>query len=162
MPRSLMAHIIMWVASVWRNWKSQKLLCAVWACGTLLSGSGSIACQLPRLPLTDVLTASMTDVWKFNRVLDEEHWDITSCNIPVPFMGVEFHDESSDISDRIRTASRSKDLREADKHRCSARSIVQDTRTRDILRALIQLERPKRSSSPRVDHSLGSAHGRIA
>ena len=43
MLRFDIAHMNIWVASECRYWKSQKLLWAIWACGTSTSGSGFAA-----------------------------------------------------------------------------------------------------------------------
>ena len=43
MARSDMTHISMWVDSVCSDTKSQKVSCAVWACGISRSGCGFAA-----------------------------------------------------------------------------------------------------------------------
>ncbi len=79
MARSDMIHISMWVDSGISDTKSQKLSCAVCACGKPRSGS---------------CLAAWIDVGELDRVLDEEHRDVVADQVPVALPGVELRRRS--------------------------------------------------------------------
>jgi hypothetical protein len=47
----------------------------------------------------------MEEIWELNWIIDEENWSVVSNHIIVTFFGVEFHGESSWISDGISRSS---------------------------------------------------------
>jgi len=43
----------------------------------------------------------MNEVWELHRVLNEEHRNIVSNNIPIPFLRVKFDREAADIANSV-------------------------------------------------------------
>ena len=102
MPRSDMFHSVWWVASVCRETKSQKVSCALCACGISRSGCG--------LPGVD-------DVGELDRVLDEEDRDVVADQVEGALVGVELRRETAGVAHRVGRAPRAEHGGEPHEHR---------------------------------------------
>ena len=78
----------------------------------------------------------MNNIRELDSVLDEEHGDIITDNIPVTLSSIHLDRETTHIADRVRTTLATLDSREAQEQRCLARCISQDAVSGNILRAL--------------------------
>ena len=106
MVRSDMAHMIMCIASGISEMKSQKVSCALAACGIAAVG----------LHLHGV-----DQVGELDGVLDEEDRDVVADQVPVAFLGVELDGEAAHVARRVDRARAAGDGREAREHRRLAR-----------------------------------------
>ena len=98
MARSDMTHMIMCMLSGISEMKSQKLSCALCACGKSRVGL--------RLDCVD-------QVGELDRILDEEDRDVVADEVPVAFLGVELHGEAAHIAREIAGAFVAGNRREA-------------------------------------------------
>ena len=85
MARSDMIHITMCMLSGVKDIKSQKLSCAVWPAGSRVR----------------LLLRGMDQVGEFDGVLNEEHRNIVSDDVPVAFFCVDFHREAAHVARQI-------------------------------------------------------------
>ena len=102
MARSDMIHMTMCMLSGESEMKSQKLSCAVCACG-----KGAIRFGL----------GGMDDVGKLDGVLDEEDRDVVADQIPIAFLGVELDGKAAHVAGEIERAFRAGDGAEAHEDR---------------------------------------------
>ena len=93
MARSDITHMSMWVASVCRDTKSQKVSCADWACGISRSGCGF---------------AGVDQVGELDAVLDEEDRDVVADQVERSLGGVELRREPADVAGGVRRAARAR------------------------------------------------------
>lgn len=59
--------------------------------------------------------------------LNEEYGNIITNDIPITLLSVELYSETSNITNSIGTASAPKDCRKAEKHRCCARGVRENS-----------------------------------
>src|SRR5688572_33094076 len=71
-----------------------------------------------RKPAVRLLLGRMDDVWKFDRVLDEEDRNVVADEIPVAFFGIELYGESPDIARQVCGALVPSHSGESNKRRC--------------------------------------------
>ena len=96
--RSDMIHMTMCMLSGVSEMKSQKLSCAVCACGKPRSGS---------------CLGGVDQVGKLDGVLDEEDRDVVADDVPVALLGVELDREAAHIAREVGRALVAGDGREA-------------------------------------------------
>ena len=100
--RSDIAHISMCVDSGMSETKSQKLSCAVCACGK---------------PAVGLLLRRVDQVGELDRVLDEEHRDVVADEVPVALLRVELDREAAHVAREVGRALVAGDGREAHERR---------------------------------------------
>lgn len=98
-----------------------------------------------------------TEVWKLDRILDEEYRDVIPDDIPNSLVRVELDSEASHVSHCIGAAPAALHRREANKNRGTPRRVREDTSMRDVRGALIESEAAEGPSSTRMDDSLRNA-----
>src|SRR4051812_46482293 len=64
-----------------------------------------------------LLLGGMNDVWKFDRVLDEEHRDVVADEVPIPFLSVQLDGKSAHVARKIRRPFAAGNRREAHEYR---------------------------------------------
>jgi hypothetical protein len=76
--------------------------------------------------------ASMNDVRELHRILNEEDGNVVSNDIPVTFIGIEFHSEASNVANGIRGPTAAEHSGKAQEDWGFTRGVGQDTCTGDI------------------------------
>ena len=97
------------------------------------------------------------EVGKLHRVLDEEHRDVVSDQVPVAFVGIELHREAADVAHRVGRPALACDGREPDEHGRLLADLGKRCRLRegsDVVRAL---EEAVRSRAAGMNDSLRNA-----
>lgn len=133
-----MFHRVWCVASVWSETKSQKVSCALCACGISRSGCGF---------------AGVDDVGELDGVLDEEHRDVVTDQVEGAFLGVELRREATRVAHRVGRATRAEDRGEPDEHGC-LHVLRQEGGTRHFARGSVALEDPVGGGASRMHHSF--------
>lgn len=101
--------------------------------------------------------ACMDNVWKLDRILNEEDGNVISNNIPVALLGIELDRKATNIAHSIGRAAAAQDRRESDKDGRFAGGICQDTGRSDVCGRLKQRELAMGTRSARVDDTLWNA-----
>ena len=140
--RSDMIHMTMCVLSGVSEMKSQKLSCAVCACGKPRSGS--------------CLTAWI-EVGELDRVLDEEHRDVVADEVPVALLGVELHREAAHVAGEVGRALVAGDGREAHEDRRLLARALEEVGAGDVGERLVGLEVAVGAEAAGVHDALGDA-----
>lgn len=70
--------------------------------------------------------ARMDDIRKSDRILYEKDWNVITHNIPVPFLGVELHRKTTNVSDRVCATTATQNSGETKKHWSLSICIRQD------------------------------------
>ena len=140
--RSDMIHIAMWMLSGVSEMKSQKLSCAVCACGNPRSGS---------------CFRRMNQVGKLDRILNEKHRDVVSDDVPVALLGVELDRETAhiarEIGDPLLPATVEKRTNSGRLLACPLEQIG----AREVGQRFVVLEIAMRAEAARMHYPLGNA-----
>ena len=141
MARSDMSQIAWCWASVCSETKSQKVSCAVWACGISRSGCGLAA-------------------WMTSGNLMPSWMKKTGMLLPtrskLPSLGVELDREAAGVAHGVGRAARARDGREAHEHRCLD-VLVEERRRGQVGGAAVAHEDAVRAGAAGVHHPLGDA-----
>lgn len=100
---------------------------------------------------------SHTKIWKLDRILDKENWNIIPHDIPDSFISKNLDREPAHIPHSIRTASTSLNSGKTHKHRCISRCVCQDPSMAQAFNTLVQFEVSKCPGATGMDDSLGDA-----
>ena len=99
----------------------------------------------------------MDQVRKLDRVLDEEHRDVVSHQIPVPGVGVELHGEPTSVAGEVGGALVAGDGRETGEHLGALPRFAEQDRGREVGLVLVALEVPSRAVAASVDDAFGDS-----
>lgn len=95
-----------------------------------------VSCLCLRDLVVGLGLAGVDKIGELHGVLDEEDGDVVANNVPVALLGVEFDGKTSNISNRVSTASASEDGGEAEEDRRLAGCVRQHRGVCDVLETL--------------------------
>ena len=95
-------------------------------------------------------------VWKLDRVLDEEHRHVVADEVVIAFRGVELHREATHVARQIRRATRTGHRRETHEHRRFNLRVLQERGARDRCLRRIDLEYAVGGDAACMDDTLGN------
>lgn len=105
--------------------------------------------------MTAILVQTLTEIRKFDSILNEENRNVVTNNIPISLIRVKLGSKPTDITNRVRAPFASLHSGKPDENWSVPRRIRQNPSIRQILQALLELEVAKRACTTRMHHSLG-------
>ena len=125
-----------------REMKSQKLSCAVCACGNPRSGS---------------CLAAWIEIGKLDGVLNKKHRNVVADDVPIAFLRVELYGEAADIARQVRRALVAGDGREPHEGGGLLARALEDVGLGDVGERLVVLEIAMGAKAAGMDDPLGNA-----
>ncbi len=103
-----------------------------------------------------LLLGGMDQVGELDRVLDEEHRDVVSDEIPVAGVRVELDREAAHVARQVAGALVAGHRREPDERRGALAGALEEVGRREVGERLVVLEEPVRAVPPGMNHALGN------